>query len=82
MNGEETLLNPVDTVPFSLLDSSQWRVYLEGYFQAAGAAQPEIEAAILFAVIDGISQHYALDPARYPLDAVEDALVRRYADRG
>lgn len=54
---------------------------LEGYFQATGAAQPEIEAAILFAVIDGISQHYALDPARYPLDAVEDALVRRYADR-
>lgn len=53
---------------------------LEGYFKAAGAEQPEIEAAILFAVIDGISQHYALDPAHYPLDAVEEALVGRYTN--
>ena len=57
------------------------RQTLEGYFRAAGAQQPEIEAAILFAVVDGISQHYALDPAHYPLDAVEEALVRRYTQR-
>ncbi len=55
------------------------RQALEAYFRGSGAEQPEIEAAILFAVIDGVSQHFAIDPARYPLDAVEEALVRRYS---
>ena len=54
------------------------RQTLEGYFRARGSAAPQIEAAILFALIDGISQHYALDPAHYPLDAVEAALIARY----
>ncbi len=52
---------------------------LEGLFEARGTPRPAIEAAILFAVIDGIAQHYALDPAHYPLAAVEDALVARYS---
>lgn len=51
---------------------------LEALFRAEGAADPAIEAAILFAAIDGIGQHYALDPGRYPLDAVTDALAARY----
>ncbi|HWQ12315.1 MAG TPA: TetR/AcrR family transcriptional regulator [Roseiflexaceae bacterium] len=51
---------------------------LAGYFREAGAPNPEVEAAILFALIDGVSQHFALDPQRYPLDAVADALVARY----
>lgn len=54
------------------------RMTLEGYFRAAGAAEPAIEAAILFAVIDGVAQHYVLDPERYPLQAVEDMLVAKY----
>jgi hypothetical protein len=54
------------------------RQTLEGYFRQAGVAQPEIEAAILFAQIDGIAQHYVLDPEHYPLAAVEEALVARY----
>ena len=52
---------------------------LEAWFRATGAAQPELEAAILFAAIDGISQHYAMDPARYPLDAVAAALIAKYS---
>lgn len=55
---------------------------LEAHFRAAGAARPQLEAAILFAAIDGISQHYALDPARYPLDAVAGALIDRYTSPG
>lgn len=51
---------------------------LEAHFRAAGAARPQLEAAILFAAIDGISQHYALDPGRYPLDAVGEALIAKY----
>jgi AcrR family transcriptional regulator len=51
---------------------------LVGYFREAGVPEAEIEAEILFALIDGVSQHYALDPEHYPLDAVADALVARY----
>jgi AcrR family transcriptional regulator len=52
---------------------------LEGYFREAGAPEPGVEAAILFAIVDGIHQHFVLDPDRYPLDAVVDAVVARYA---
>ena len=51
---------------------------LLGYLRDAGIPQPEIEAAALFALIDGISQHYVLDPDRYPLDAVIELVVARY----
>ena len=45
---------------------------LQGYLRDAGVARPDVEAAVLFALIDGISQHYVLDPQRYPLDAVTE----------
>ena len=51
---------------------------LQGYLRDAGVARPDVEAAALFALIDGISQHYVLDPDRYPLDAVIDLVVARY----
>ena len=51
---------------------------LQGYLRDAGAVQPDVEAAALFALIDGISQHYVLDPERYPLDAVIELVVARY----
>lgn len=51
---------------------------LEGLFRDAGTDAPETEAAILFALIDGVAQHYALDPERYPLDAVADRIVLHY----
>ena len=52
---------------------------LHGYLRDAGVPHPDIEAAALFALIDGISQHYVLDPDRYPLDAVIELVVSRYA---
>jgi AcrR family transcriptional regulator len=54
------------------------RHVLEGYLRDAGFPEPEIEAALLFALIDGVSQHYVLDPARYPLDDVIERIVARY----
>ena len=54
------------------------RGVLEGYLRAAGFPDPETEAALLFALIDGVSQHYVLDPGRYPLDAVIERIVARY----
>ncbi|NJM08528.1 alpha/beta fold hydrolase [Candidatus Gracilibacteria bacterium] len=52
---------------------------LERYFRTSGAAQPEIEAAILFALIDGVAQHYVLDPEHYPLAEVTETIVARYS---
>lgn len=54
---------------------------LEAHFRASGSEHPALEAAILFATIDGISQHFAMDPDRYPLDAVADALIAKYRAR-
>lgn len=54
------------------------RTTIERYCRTIGLPQPEIEAAILFALIDGVAQHYVLDPEHYPLDAVTEALVARY----
>jgi AcrR family transcriptional regulator len=51
---------------------------LERYLAEAAFVDPATEAAILFALIDGVSQHYVLDPERYPLDRVADAIVARY----
>lgn len=52
---------------------------LERYLAALGIAEPRIEAALLFAQIDGVAQHYTIDPEHYPLDEVIEALVRRFA---
>ncbi len=55
------------------------RMQLEGLLRGAGVASPEVEARVLFAAIDGAAQHYALDPEHYPLEAVTEALVGRFA---
>lgn len=51
---------------------------LERFLREGGAPEPRTEAAVLFALIDGVSQHYAMDPERYPLDAVEARIVAHY----
>ena len=51
---------------------------LTGHFQKLGAHQPALEAAVLFALIDGISIHFLQDPERYPLDAIAQSLKNRY----
>jgi AcrR family transcriptional regulator len=51
---------------------------LQRYLRAAGVARPDLEAVILFALIDGVSQHYVLDPEHYPLKAVTDRIVAAY----
>jgi AcrR family transcriptional regulator len=60
----------------------QWtqliRRKLEGYLRDAGAPDPELEAEILFALIDGVAQHYTLEPERYPLAEVTERIVAAY----
>jgi AcrR family transcriptional regulator len=58
--------------------SDATRVQLEALLREAGRAQPDVEARLLFATIDGVAQHYALDPERYPLAAVARAIIARF----
>lgn len=53
---------------------------LAAYFTDAGSPHPELDAAALFAVIDGVCQHYVLDPDHYPLDAVMDVVIARFTE--
>ena len=51
---------------------------LERYLQDIDWPGADIEARLLFAQIDGLCQHYVLDPRRYPLEQVIDQLIARY----
>ena len=51
------------------------------YVEEAGSTRPEVDAALLFALIDGVSQHYVLDPRGYPLGDVADGIVAQFASR-
>lgn len=55
---------------------------LEMHLQDLGHTDPATEALLLFALIDGCSQHYTLLPETYPLDAVEEAIIVRYCRAG
>jgi AcrR family transcriptional regulator len=52
---------------------------LERYLRDIGWPEAAIEARLLFAQIDGMCQHYVLDPAHYPMDRMIERLVDRYA---
>ena len=65
--------------------TSEWtmviRATLTRYLRELDVDEPELEAAVLFALIDGVSQHYVLEPSTYPLDAVADQIIRRFDRR-
>lgn len=54
------------------------RATLEEKLRALGEPDPERAALALFAAIDGAAQHFALDPERYPLEEVGEALIARF----
>lgn len=43
-----------------------------------GRPDPEIEAWVLFATLDGVFQHFVLNPDAYPLDAIIESLIRQF----
>ena len=54
---------------------------LERYLRGVGWPDPALEAVLLFAQIDGLHQHYVLNPDHYPLDAAIERLIGRYGAR-
>jgi AcrR family transcriptional regulator len=55
---------------------------LERYLSDINWPDPAIEAQLLFAQIDGMCQHYVLDPDHYPLQRMIERLVERYTKGG
>lgn len=51
---------------------------LTAQFGQLGAAQPQLEAALLFALIDGLTIHYLQMPETYPLEAVAALIKQKY----
>lgn len=49
-----------------------------GLLTELGRPEPEVEARLLFATLDGVFQHFVLDPTSYPLDAVVERLIRQH----
>jgi hypothetical protein len=54
---------------------------LSKFLRDAGVSEPTIEARLLFAEIDGVAQHYVLDPKSYPLNRVIARIISRYSQR-
>lgn len=64
----------------AMLEASTGQILrtLERYLRGVGWPEPELEAVLLFAQIDGLHQHYVMDHERYPLDAAIERLIARY----
>ena len=51
---------------------------LTSFFESNGYEDPEIEALLLGAILDGIGFHLMLDPENFPIDKVKDKLIKMY----
>jgi AcrR family transcriptional regulator len=47
-------------------------------FTEMGISDAATLALLLFAQIDGVSQHYVLEPETYPLDSAQEEIIRRF----
>ncbi|HEV2131000.1 MAG TPA: TetR/AcrR family transcriptional regulator [Longimicrobiaceae bacterium] len=63
-------------------EGMQWtasiRDTMERFFREAGAAEPAVEAGLLFALIDGVTQHFVFEPDRYPIQEMTERIVEAY----
>jgi AcrR family transcriptional regulator len=51
---------------------------LTSFFESNGYEDPEIEALLLGAILDGVGFHIMLDPENFPIDKVKDKLIKMY----
>ena len=63
---------------------ASWDVAVRGLWQALlyelGFSDSGVHARLLIASLDGICQHFAMDPENYPLEAVGERLILLLAD--
>jgi len=51
---------------------------LENYFVAKGSKNPNAEARLLGAMLDGVSMNYILDPENFPIDIVKQIIIEKH----
>jgi len=51
---------------------------LTSFFETNGYEDPEIEALMLGAILDGIGFHLMLDPENFPIEKVKNRLIKMY----
>jgi AcrR family transcriptional regulator len=51
---------------------------LKSNFERLGAKNPEQEARILFALIDGVCLHWLQDPEQYPMSLMQAFIINKY----
>ena len=54
---------------------------LEEYFRRKGYENPELESKLFGAILDGLSFHYVIDPANFPLEEIKQTLIDRYVKK-
>lgn len=54
-------------------------IILEKYFKAKGIKNPEAEARLFSAIMDGVSLNYIVDPDNFPLDTIKDIIIKKYS---
>ena len=59
--------------------TAQLRDLLTENLDAAGRSDPELEALILYSLIEGTIQQYLLDPENYPLEIVAEQIISEYS---
>jgi AcrR family transcriptional regulator len=59
--------------------SAVWLTLFTALLGELGRPEPALDAHLLFATLDGVFQHYVLDPERYPLDEVIGRIVVQFA---
>jgi len=52
--------------------------HLEEVFRRLGSPDPAMETLLLGAVLDGISLNYVAAPEKFPIDKIEQHLIRQY----
>ncbi len=54
-------------------------IILEKYFKAKGIKNPESEARLFGAILDGVSLNYIVDPDNFPLDTIKNIIIKKYS---
>jgi AcrR family transcriptional regulator len=51
---------------------------LTSFFAASGYEDPDVEALMFGAILDGVGFHFMLDPENFPIERVKDKIIKMY----
>jgi len=64
--------------PFSELIHNSMDLLID-YFKRQGYEDPETEAILLGAILDGIGFHFVMNPVGFPIDKVKERIIQMYS---